>query len=47
MRVTAPLAFRQTVLNLCAALASDGSALAGRKAYGTYADRIAAVTRMP
>ncbi|MEU9800811.1 recombinase family protein [Streptomyces sp. NPDC051000] len=45
VRVTAPHAFHQAVLEQCAALADDGSAPAGRKAYRTYADRIATVTR--
>ncbi|AEH09695.1 MULTISPECIES: hypothetical protein [Protofrankia] len=42
VRVTAPLALHQATLGQCAALAGDGSTLAGRKAYRTYADRIAA-----
>jgi DNA invertase Pin-like site-specific DNA recombinase len=46
VRVTAPLALHQGTLKECAALAGDGSAPAGRKAYRTYADRIAAATRM-
>ncbi|MGW1616333.1 hypothetical protein ACWCQZ_44190 [Streptomyces sp. NPDC002285] len=46
VRVAAPLALHQATLRQCAALAGDGSAPAGRKAYRTYADRIAAATRM-
>lgn len=45
MRVTGPAALHQAVLKQCAALAGDGSSPAGRKAYRTYADRIATVTR--
>ncbi len=44
VRVTAPLALHQATLGQCAALAGDGSTPAGRKAYRTYADRIAAAT---
>lgn len=44
VRVTAPLARHQATLQQCLALASDGSTPAGRKAYRTYADRIAAAT---
>jgi putative DNA-invertase from lambdoid prophage Rac len=44
VRVTAPLALHQAALKQCAALAGDGSTSAGRKAYRTYADRIAAAT---
>ncbi|EDX20932.1 MULTISPECIES: hypothetical protein [Streptomyces] len=43
VRVTAPLTLHRTMLKHCAALAGEGSAPAGRKAYRTYADRIAAV----
>ncbi|MGW0367302.1 hypothetical protein [Streptomyces sp. NPDC002990] len=43
--VTAPSALHQAVLKQCAALVGDGSAPAGRKAYRTYADRIATATR--
>ncbi|MET7550811.1 helix-turn-helix domain-containing protein [Streptomyces sp. NPDC005500] len=46
VRVTAPLALHQTTLMQCAALASDESGPAVRKAYCTYADRIAAATLM-
>jgi putative DNA-invertase from lambdoid prophage Rac len=45
VRVTAPSALHQAALKQCAALAGDGSAPAGRKAYRTYADRIATATR--
>ncbi|WP_331767919.1 recombinase family protein [Embleya sp. NBC_00896] len=44
LRVTAPLTLHQAVLGQCAALVGDGSTPAGRKAYRTYADRIAAAT---
>lgn len=47
VRVTAPLALHRATLKLCAALAGDSSAPAGRKACRTYADRIAAATPMP
>jgi DNA invertase Pin-like site-specific DNA recombinase len=43
VRVTAPLTLHRAALQQCAALADDGSAPAGRKAYRTYAGRIAAV----
>lgn len=46
VRVTAPLTLHQATLGQCAALAGDGCAPAGRKAYRTYADRIAAAARM-
>ncbi|MFD4855217.1 helix-turn-helix domain-containing protein [Streptomyces atratus] len=46
VRVTAPLALHQATLKLCDALAGDGSAPAGRKAYRTYADRITVAARM-
>jgi putative DNA-invertase from lambdoid prophage Rac len=45
VRVTAPLALHQATLKQCAALAGNGSTPAGRKAYRTYADRIAAAIR--
>lgn len=45
VRVTAPLALHRATLKQCAALAGDGSAPAWRKAYRTYADRIATATR--
>jgi putative DNA-invertase from lambdoid prophage Rac len=45
VRVTAPLALHQSVLQQCAVVASDGSTSAGRKAYRVYADRIAAAAR--
>ncbi|MCP3757003.1 hypothetical protein [Streptomyces sp. TBY4] len=45
VRVTAPLALHQAALEQCAALADDGSTPAGRKAYRTHADRIAAATK--
>ncbi|WP_338146611.1 recombinase family protein [Streptomyces boncukensis] len=45
VRITAPRTLHQAVLTQCAALAGDGSAPAGRKAYRTYAERIAAVTK--
>jgi putative DNA-invertase from lambdoid prophage Rac len=44
--VAAPLALRQAALKQCATLVGNSSAPAGRKAYRTYADRIAAATRM-
>ena len=43
--VTAPLALHQAALQQCAALADDGATPAGRKAYRTYADRIAAAAK--
>ncbi|QCX82379.1 Putative DNA-invertase (plasmid) [Streptomyces sp. YIM 121038] len=43
VRVTAPLALHQAVLEQCAALAGGGAVPAGRKAYRAYADRITAV----
>lgn len=47
VRVTAPLALHQAALQQCAALAlaGDGATPAGRKAYRTYADRIAAAAK--
>ena len=45
VRVTAPLALHQAALRQCAALAGDGATPAGRKAYRTYADRIAAAAK--
>ncbi|MFH8471574.1 recombinase family protein [Streptomyces sp. NPDC018000] len=45
VRVTAPLALHQATLKQCAALAGGGGAPAVRKAYRTYADRIAAARR--
>ena len=45
VRVTAPLALHQAALQQCSALASDGATPAGRKAYRTYADRIAAAAK--
>lgn len=45
VRVTAPLALHQATLKQCAALAGDDSTSVGRKAYRTYADRIATLTR--
>jgi hypothetical protein len=45
VRVTAPLALHQATLKQSTALAADGSAPAGRKAYRAYADRIAAAAR--
>ncbi|WP_331769611.1 hypothetical protein OG948_38355 (plasmid) [Embleya sp. NBC_00888] len=47
VRVTAPLPLHQAVLKQCAPLAGNGSTPAGRKAYRTYADRVAAVARAP
>ncbi len=47
VRVSAPLALHQAALKQCAALADGGSTPAGRKAYRTYADRIAAVSTAP
>lgn len=47
VRVTAPLTLHQAALKQCAALVGDGSAPAGRKAYRSYADRIAAATGCP
>ncbi|WP_326693404.1 MULTISPECIES: hypothetical protein [unclassified Streptomyces] len=42
VRVTAPLVLHQAALKQCVALAADGGTRAGRKAYRTYAGRIAA-----
>lgn len=42
VRITAPLALHQAVLDQCAALTGSGAVPAGRKAYRTYADRITA-----
>lgn len=43
LRVAAPLSVHQAALEACAALAADGGAPAGRKAYRVYADRVEAV----
>ncbi|WP_235787232.1 recombinase family protein [Streptomyces mutabilis] len=40
LRVAAPLSVHQAALEACSALAADGAAPAGRKAYRVYADRI-------
>ncbi|WP_030221598.1 hypothetical protein [Streptomyces bikiniensis] len=40
VRVMAPLSVHQAALDLCAGLAAEGAAPAGRKAYRVYADRI-------
>ncbi|MGW2586642.1 recombinase family protein [Streptomyces virginiae] len=45
VRVTAPLALHQAVLQQGAALAGEGGTPAGRKAYRAYADRIAGAMR--
>ncbi|MGW4824700.1 hypothetical protein ACWEP4_38725, partial [Streptomyces sp. NPDC004227] len=42
LRVTAPLSVHQAALEACAALAVDGAAPAGRKAYRVYANRVEA-----
>lgn len=47
VRVSPPLALHQAALKQCAALADGGSTPAGRKAYRTYADRIAVVSTAP
>lgn len=39
VRVMAPLSVHQAALDLCAGLAAEGAAPAGRKAYRVYADR--------
>ncbi|MEU0287459.1 recombinase family protein [Streptomyces sp. NPDC006147] len=40
LRVAAPLNVHRAVLEACSALAADGAAPAGRKAYRVYADRV-------
>ncbi|MEU7563540.1 hypothetical protein [Streptomyces eurythermus] len=45
VRVIAPLALHQSVLQQCAILVGAVSAPAGRKAYRAYGHRIAAVTK--
>ncbi|MBT2385542.1 hypothetical protein [Streptomyces sp. ISL-11] len=47
VRVTAPLLLHQATLKQCAALAGVGSTPSGRKAYRTYADRIAEISTAP
>jgi putative DNA-invertase from lambdoid prophage Rac len=42
LRVAAQLSVHQAALEACAALAADGAAPAGRKAYRVYADRVEA-----
>ncbi|MFF9819798.1 recombinase family protein [Streptomyces sp. NPDC014006] len=42
LRVAAPLSVHRAALEACAALAADGAAPAGRKAYRVYADRVGA-----
>ncbi|MDI3101847.1 hypothetical protein QJ054_32915 [Streptomyces sp. AN-3] len=42
LRVAAPLSSHRAALEACAALAADGAAPAGRKAYRIYADRVGA-----
>jgi DNA invertase Pin-like site-specific DNA recombinase len=45
VRVIAPFPLHQAALQQCAALAGDGATPAGRKAYRTYADRIATAAK--
>lgn len=42
LRVAAPLSIHRAALEACAALAADGAAPAGRKAYRVYVDRVEA-----
>jgi hypothetical protein len=47
VRVSAPLVLHQAALKQCTVLADGGFTPTGRKAFRTYADRIAAVSTAP